>query len=205
MRHLSLSILCLLGLSVSAIAADKKPSPGRQRRPHPATHHRALEVRHEPRRRREPRRVQRRRYRRPQLHQKLMQDAGPRSAHRHGGQHPRPSRGQQLRSCPPIMIGSHIDSVPRRRQLRRRRRHDRRDRSRADAEGTRRSPEASARSRRLRGRGGRHGRQHRNGRSSRSRRTRYQEPQRQDDSRRHPRDRRRSGSSGRSTTQAGRA
>ena len=69
---------------------------------------------------------------------------------------------------PPIMIGSHIDSVP--------------GGGNYDGDvgvlgaievaqtlqGARRSPEASARSRRFRGRGGRHGRQHGDGRPSRT-------------------------------------
>ena len=163
----SLIPFALAAVALTTVAAQTGPARG-QRRPHPATHHRTVEIRHEPRRRREPRRVQRRRHRRPRLHQEAHAGRRARSARRHRGQHPRPARRQRTPKLPPIMIGSHIDSVPGWRQLRRRRRRARRDRSRADAEGTRRSPEASARSRRLRRRGGRHGRQHGDGRPSRS-------------------------------------
>ena len=176
-----------------------------QRRPHPAAHHRALEIRHQPRRRREPRRVQRRRHRGPRLHQEAHAGGRARSARRHGRQHHRPSRRQQLEAASDHDRLAHRLRAGRR-QLRWRRRRARRDRGRADAArsaafacGIRSKSSCFADEE-----GGTVGSLAMAGHLEPDALD-IDEPQRQDDSRRHPRDRRRSGSPGRGATQAGRA
>ena len=144
MRTISLPILCLLGLSTSVLAADKPRSPAVNDDRIQQHITELSKFGTNPRRRREPRCVQRRRHRGPRLHQEAHAGSRARRPRRHGGQHHRPSRRQQPEAAPdPDRLAHRLGSE--RRQLRRRRRRARRDRSRADPAGARHSP-ASIRS-----------------------------------------------------------